>query len=200
MDQSDDILHRTGGYVLEQSVNPPCIHGTDIQFHSPIPFCIACHAQSPPVSPQQLGNTPYVLPGPPFQHRDPAAPILEGLDFAVPQRVPEIESSKRSKRGRRESKKYLCHYVNCGKSYGRSQDLNRHIRENHQTLPKCPFCSTNLVRAEKLRRHLIIKHQDRFAVEELRQIRRLKSRKDTIRLVAECGGTPKLPDSNIPGA
>lgn len=152
------------------------------------------------MSPQQFGNTLDVLPGPPFQHRDPAAPILEGLDFTVPQRVPEIGSSKRSNRGRRESKKCLCRYVNCGKSYGRFQDLERHIREKHQTLPKCPFCDTNLARAEKIRRHLIINHQDCFTEEELRQIRRLKSRKDTIQLVAECGGTPKSPGSNIPDA
>ena len=197
MDQSDGILHRTGGYALEQSVNPPYIQGTHTQCQSPVSFCITRQTLSSGVSSQHSGYTSGVLQAPPFQHH--AAPILESLEFTVPRHVPEVEGSKKSNRGRRVSKKCPCQYVNCGKSYSRPQDLERHIREKHQIPPKCPFCDTNLARAEKIRRHLIIMHQDRFTEKELRQIRRLKSRTHTIRLLGKCG-TPKLPGSNTPYA
>ena len=194
MDQSDNVIYYTEDYAPGQGGNSPFTQGNDVQFPFPILFCLACHGQSPPVSLQQAEHTLGVssvsrLP----RH---AAPILEGLEFTVLQHVPETGSPKDANHGGRYFKKWLC---GCGKSYGRSQDLRRHITDKHQTPHKCPFCDTYWTRAEKIRRHLATKHQDRFTEEQLRQIRCLKSRKDTIRFVVQCRMST-LPGSDISDA
>lgn len=142
---------------------------------------------------QQSEYTPGAPLVSPLQHH--AAPIPEDLEFTVLQHVPKTESSRKASHGGRGFKKWPCH---CGKSYGRLQDLRRHTTDKHQTPHKCPFCDTYWTRADKIRRHLMTKHQDRFTEEELQQIRFLKSRKDTIRFVVQCR-MPKLPGSNTPG-
>jgi Zinc finger, C2H2 type len=79
-----------------------------------------------------------------------------------------------------DSKEWPCHYDGCDKSYGRRQEVIRHIREKHAILPKCSICGIELTRAEKIRKHLLFKHRRYFTKEERQEISFLRGLDNTI--------------------
>ncbi len=76
-------------------------------------------------------------------------------------------------KAQKEQKRFKCD--RCVKSYTRKHDLDRHVRENHQSLEeyireqkkkkdepvnknKCSECSSSFVRKFDLKRHKLLKH------------------------------------------
>ncbi|KAN0124447.1 hypothetical protein V8E52_002096 [Russula decolorans] len=84
-----------------------------------------------------------------------------------------------------DSKEWTCDHDGCNKSYGRPQDVRRHVREKHGILPECPICGIKWARAEKIRKHLIKKHRNQFTKEERQQIRHLQRLNNTIDFLRE---------------
>jgi len=65
--------------------------------------------------------------------------------------------------------------------------MGRVPREKHRIPPRCPFCGIESTRPEKIRRHLITQHRDRFSSEERQDIHHLQGWEATIHLLGECG-------------
>ena len=92
----------------------------------------------------------------------------------------EIEITQDSENNEMDSKEWPCHYDGCDKSYGRRQEVIRHIREKHTILPKCSICGIELTRPEKIRKHLLFKHRRYFTKEGRQEIRSLRGLDNTI--------------------
>ena len=75
-------------------------------------------------------------------------------------------------RRRKRTVQYVCveHNTLCS----RLQEFKRHLREVHQPRRQCPFCDFMWVRPDKIKTHLVAKHQDRLSPEMLADIKPLK--------------------------
>jgi DNA-directed RNA polymerase subunit RPC12/RpoP len=80
---------------------------------------------------------------------------------------------------------YRC--TKCNKAYQRPQDLKRHTRDKHVRQRKCPFCRTRWSRPERIRVHLVKKHEGRLTKSQQQEILSLRGRDDTIRYGENCG-------------
>ncbi|KAN0131184.1 hypothetical protein V8E53_011076 [Lactarius tabidus] len=58
----------------------------------------------------------------------------------------------------------------CGKSFGRPQDVRRHIKDLHTPRRRCPFCPHEWSRPEKIKAHLTDVHRDLLSAENLQGI------------------------------
>ncbi|KAH9032877.1 hypothetical protein EDB85DRAFT_2145274 [Lactarius pseudohatsudake] len=58
----------------------------------------------------------------------------------------------------------------CGQSFGRPQDLKRHVIDKHMPRRQCPFCFYEWSRADKIKAHLTEVHRDVFSAEILQGI------------------------------
>ncbi|KAI9453914.1 hypothetical protein BJY52DRAFT_1286919 [Lactarius psammicola] len=58
----------------------------------------------------------------------------------------------------------------CGQTFGRPQDLRRHINDVHKPRRQCPFCSYGWSRADKIKAHLTDAHRDELSAEVLQGI------------------------------
>jgi hypothetical protein len=87
------------------------------------------------------------------------------------------------------SKRWLCPRDDCDKSYGRPQDVGRHIRAEHEIslAPRCFVCDMKWTRAENIKKHLISRHRDHFTKEQRRKIRRSRGLNDTVDLLERLG-------------
>ncbi|KAH9041538.1 hypothetical protein EDB83DRAFT_1629167 [Lactarius deliciosus] len=72
------------------------------------------------------------------------------------------------------------HCTNCSKAYRRHQDLKRHTRDKHEWQRECPFFHTRWSRPERIRTHLMKKHESRLNKEQRQEIRLLRGRDNTI--------------------
>lgn len=133
------------------------------------------------MSPQQLEYVPGTHPNSPFErHPDQSFEAPESSEF---QRSPATGTAQSSKmiRLNDDSKEWPCDRDGCNKSYRRQQELIRHVREKHGTLPaKCLICDITWKRPEKLRRHLINDHGGHFTEKERQRIHHLRGMNDTI--------------------
>jgi len=159
---------------LFQGANSPFTHrnGNDVQLHNPN-LIRASYGHLSHVSPRQLGHILDTHPESPFEHHP--GQEVEGPEPGKSQQIPEIEMAQSSKR-------WFCPRDGCDESYGRSQDVRRHIREGHDIslAPKCFVCGTKWTRAEIIKRHLISKHRDYFTEEQRRKIRHSRGLNNTI--------------------
>ena len=62
----------------------------------------------------------------------------------------------------------------CGKEFGRSQEMRRHIRDRHEGKRRCPFCKFMWSRPETIKFHLVSKHAEMFSPEILQSLRGLR--------------------------
>ncbi|KAH9053733.1 hypothetical protein EDB87DRAFT_1580867 [Lactarius vividus] len=58
----------------------------------------------------------------------------------------------------------------CGQSFGRPQELKRHIKDKHMPRSQCPFCFYEWSRPDKIKTHLTNVHRDAFSAEVLKEI------------------------------
>ncbi|KAH8992178.1 hypothetical protein EDB92DRAFT_1816023 [Lactarius akahatsu] len=58
----------------------------------------------------------------------------------------------------------------CGQSFGRPQDLKRHIKDKHMPRRQCPFCSHEWSRPDRIKAHLTDAHRDALSAEVLQGI------------------------------
>jgi hypothetical protein len=67
----------------------------------------------------------------------------------------------------------------CGKTFGRRQELRRHLDQVHKPQQMCPFkpCTYNWIRHAKIKAHIINDHADKFCPDLLEQIRKLRGKK-----------------------
>jgi hypothetical protein len=105
---------------------------------------------------------------------------IEAPEIGESQWIPEIEIVQSPKNSVMGSKEWPCQHDGCDKSYGRRPEVRRHIREKHETLPKCFICGIKWTRAEKIRKHLIYQHRDHFTEEERQEIGHLRGLNNTI--------------------
>ncbi|KAH9966852.1 hypothetical protein BC827DRAFT_1153172 [Russula dissimulans] len=165
-------------HFLEQRMTFPFAQIHDVQFHDRNPSINGFHG--PCVSPQPFPCMP--LPHSRSLVQPHPDQITDAPEFTGPRRDSEISNIQSSRHRGKE-----CPYVNCNKKYGRPQELKRHIKDKHRIPPRCPFCGIEFTRAEKIRRHLIGQHNDRFSSEERKDIYRLQGWEATIGLVEKCG-------------
>ncbi|KAH9966463.1 hypothetical protein BC827DRAFT_1176066 [Russula dissimulans] len=85
------------------------------------------------------------------------------------------------------SNQWFCPHGDCDKTYGRLQELKRHIRDKHNIPRKCPFCDTTWTRPETIRGHLVVQHQDHLTEEECDYILKLRGREGTIHFLKKLG-------------
>jgi hypothetical protein len=163
-------------------------NGNDVQFCNPNPFDTTSDGQSPHmISPQQLVYIPGTHPNSPIEHHpDQRVEAPESSGF---QRIPEMGTAQGSNLRIRliGSKEWPCDRDGCNKSYGRPQEVRRHVREKHGILPECPICDIKWTRAEKIRTHLIKEHRDHFTKEERQRICHLQGLNNTIDFLNEMG-------------
>ncbi|KAH9059537.1 hypothetical protein EDB87DRAFT_1621480 [Lactarius vividus] len=88
--------------------------------------------------------------------------------------------STRDSGNRSKAPREAHHCNNCSKVYRRHQDLKRHTRDKHECQRKCPFCHTRWSRPERIRAHLMKKHESRLTKEQQQQIHLLRGRDNTI--------------------
>ncbi|KAF8485164.1 hypothetical protein DFH94DRAFT_266342 [Russula ochroleuca] len=105
------------------------------------------------------------------------------LDVPNFQWISETGSAPSSKNGRQNSKEWPCGYKGCNKRYGRRQEAFRHMRDKHEIPHECFVCRIKWTRAEKIREHLLSRHQDHFTEEECQEIRHLRGLNDTIKFL-----------------
>ncbi|KAH9041527.1 hypothetical protein EDB83DRAFT_1628470 [Lactarius deliciosus] len=89
----------------------------------------------------------------------------------------------------RKAPRGMYHCTDCSKVYRRPQDLKRHTRDRHEWQRKCPFCRVRWSRPERIRAHLIKKHESRLTKDQQQEVRFLRGRRDTIRILEEYGNT-----------
>jgi|SRR5712675_91253 len=167
-----------------QTVTFPFAQTNDVQFHDPNPFVNEFHDRR--VSPQPFPTMP--IPHSMSQFQPHPDQIADTPASTGPQWEPEISNPQGARHRGTGSEE--CPHGNCDKSYGRRQDLKRHIRDRHGIRPRCPSCGFESTRAERIRRHLITQHRDRFSRKERQDIRRLRGWEATIRLLEKRGTTP----------
>ncbi|KAN0127199.1 hypothetical protein V8E53_015005 [Lactarius tabidus] len=106
------------------------------------------------------------------------------------QEGPDLDRKRAwNSKNRSEAPEGLHHCTKCNKAYQRRQDLKRHYREKHIRQRKCPFCCTRWSRPERIRVHLVKKHESRLTNDQQREIRSLRSRDDTIHFLENCRNT-----------
>ena len=100
---------------------------------------------------------------------------VENSEPGKSQQIPETEMAQSSKR-------WFCPRGGCDKSYGRPQEVRRHIREGHDIslAPKCFVCGMKWTRTEIIQRHLISKHRGYFTEEQRQKILRSRGPNNTI--------------------
>ncbi|KAF8264647.1 hypothetical protein EI94DRAFT_440870 [Lactarius quietus] len=64
--------------------------------------------------------------------------------------------------------RHLCE--TCGKSFGRPQDVRRHVIDVHMPRRRCPFCYYEWSRVNKIKAHLSGVHSNVFSAENLQSI------------------------------
>ncbi|KAH8992644.1 hypothetical protein EDB92DRAFT_1856653 [Lactarius akahatsu] len=108
----------------------------------------------------------------------------EGLKAARQDLDPD---STRNSENRSKAPREVHHCINCSKAYRRHQDLKRHTRDKHEWQRKCPFCRARWSRPERIRTHLMKKHESRLTKDQQQEIRFLRGRDDTIRFLEKYG-------------
>ncbi len=68
-----------------------------------------------------------------------------------------------------------CLYKDCKATFGRLQERKRHVTDVHKPLHRCPFCLYEWSRPDKIKTHLMTKHQDKPQV--LNEIRAKRGRR-----------------------
>ncbi|KAI9436234.1 hypothetical protein H4582DRAFT_2160047 [Lactarius indigo] len=58
----------------------------------------------------------------------------------------------------------------CGQSFGRLQELRRHNSDKHMPPRKCPFCSHEWTRPDRIKTHITDVHRGEFSAEVLQGI------------------------------
>ncbi|KAI9429292.1 hypothetical protein H4582DRAFT_308701 [Lactarius indigo] len=58
----------------------------------------------------------------------------------------------------------------CGQSFGRPQELSRHINDKHMPPRQCPFCSHKWTRPDRIKTHITDVHRGEFSAEVLQGI------------------------------
>lgn len=58
----------------------------------------------------------------------------------------------------------------CGKSFGRPQDVRRHVKDLHTPRRQCPLCPYEWSRPAKIKIHLTDVHRDLLSAEDLKDI------------------------------
>ena len=160
--------------------NSPFDQGSrnDMQLRNPNLYSNACHGQSSHVSPQQLEDMSGTHP---FEHCPDRR--VQAPEFGEFQWIPERGIARSSKNRIRGSKKWPCDHGGCDKRYGRRQEAIRHMRDKHGVSPKCFICGFKWTRAEKIKGHLLSKHQHHFTEEERQEIYHLRGQNNTIDLL-----------------
>jgi Zinc finger, C2H2 type len=69
----------------------------------------------------------------------------------------------------------ICGY--CNKDFGRVQELNRHLNEQHMPPCRCPFCDFTWTRPNGMKAHLMVRHAEKFTAEMLEAIEALRGRR-----------------------
>ncbi|KAH9989404.1 hypothetical protein BJV74DRAFT_885219 [Russula compacta] len=184
----DVSLRPTEDHLPGLSAYSQFIRGNNARLCDPNRCSNVLHGQPSGVSPQQLEYGTYSIS--PFQHH-PGQTI--DSEFTRPPRVLEAEAVHRGKGAPQE---WFCR--DCGKNYGRRQELKRHRRDNHERPRKCPICGSKWTRADMIRSHLITWHKDQFSEEERRKICHLRGLIDTIHFLEGAPYfTPTLSLANI---
>lgn len=117
------------------------------------------------------------------RHPDQSVEAPESSGF---RRFPATTTAQGSRIRLTDSKEWLCNHDGCNKSYRRQQELIRHLREGHGSLPaKCLICDVTWKRPEKLRKHLIDDHGDYFTEKERQRIHQLRGMNNTINFLME---------------
>jgi hypothetical protein len=67
----------------------------------------------------------------------------------------------------------------CGKTFGRRQELKRHLDQVDKPRQMCPFkpCTYNWIRLDKIKAHIINDHANKFCPDLLEQICKLRGKK-----------------------
>jgi hypothetical protein len=112
----------------------------------------------------------------------PESPFrVEAPEFREFQPISEIEIAPGTENRVTDPKRWPCSHGDCDKSYGRPQEVSRHIRDKHlEITPKCFLCDFKWTRTEKIRKHLLFEHRGRFTVKQRRKIRRCRGLDDTL--------------------
>jgi hypothetical protein len=63
----------------------------------------------------------------------------------------------------------VCIY--CNTSFGRDQELRRHINDIHTPRRRCPFCQFMWARPDKIKAHIVADHADKFTADMLEGIK-----------------------------
>ncbi|KAH9972911.1 hypothetical protein BJV74DRAFT_799010 [Russula compacta] len=58
----------------------------------------------------------------------------------------------------------------CGKYFGRVQERNRHVVEQHQPPRKCPFCYFKWARPANIKAHILAEHRDILPIDVLNHV------------------------------
>ena len=65
----------------------------------------------------------------------------------------------------------------CMRQFKRVQELKRHLKEKHEPWPRCPFCTFQWTRPDKIKHHITTYHQDKFTAEEMAEFRALNGKR-----------------------
>ena len=65
--------------------------------------------------------------------------------------------------------RHVC--AECGKDFGRVQEVRRHMKDKHEPRRRCPFCDVTWTRPDKIKSHILKKHAEGFAPEILEWVK-----------------------------
>ncbi len=66
--------------------------------------------------------------------------------------------------------------ADCGRGFGRVQELARHRKDSHEEPRQCPFCDFKWTRPYNIKAHILARHCGKFTAELLVVIKALRGR------------------------
>ena len=82
-----------------------------------------------------------------------------------------------SKRPRTTRRRVRPTCTNCNKDFVRVQEFKRHLKDIHEPRSQCPFCDFTWTRPDKIKAHIMARHQGKFTAEQLVDFDALRGQK-----------------------
>jgi uncharacterized C2H2 Zn-finger protein len=109
-----------------------------------------------------------------YENRTHSNDTFQVLSYGTTQKgsIPNATTSTQRNAGKRERPRCPV----CEKDFGRTQDVERHIRDIHTPKKKCPLCDMEWTRPESIKAHLINQHSGDFTTDTRNEINALRGR------------------------